>query len=158
MRSARPKTRTLTVYLLKEGVSTPTRALDSIEGLDSYEVRAGRRKMGTLFVRRSDPRPPMWLSFFQGALDRPSRHLLNSSTAAVLLTSASSRRFALTFGHGRHLLKPGSYEENFGLRVTLNAVDPNRIRSVDRKTFDAMSKHTKTQANAAAPQRCLEPN
>jgi len=89
----------------------------------------------------------MWLSFFQGALERPPHGLLNSSTAAVLLTSASSRRFALTFGHGRHLLKPGSYEVVFGLRVTLNAIDPDRIRSVDRKTFDVMSKHTKTQAS-----------
>lgn len=31
--------------------------------------------------------------------------------------------------------------------MTLNAIDPNRIRSVDRKTFDAMSRHTKTQAS-----------
>lgn len=53
----------------------------------------------------------------------------------VLLVKASKRLFALTFGSGRHLLEYGAYERNFGLRVALNLVDPDQIRSAQSRTF-----------------------
>src|SRR5262249_48043820 len=51
-----------------------------------------------------------------------------------------------TFGYGRNLLKPGTYEEDFGLRITLNAVDPNKIKAIDRMTLDAVAQQTRIQA------------
>lgn len=38
---------------------------------------------------------------------------------------------ALTFGMAYHQLKDESYEYDFGLRTTLNAVDPDKIKSTD---------------------------
>src|SRR5207247_6303751 len=58
--------------------------------------------------------------------------------------------FALTFGHGRHLFKPGAWEENFGLRVTLNSIDPEQILSIDRKTLDTLGRHVREQVGRAA--------
>lgn len=41
------------------------------------------------------------------------------------------RCFALSFGHVSHNLKDVSYEYDFGLKVTLNCVDPNELRSTN---------------------------
>ena len=56
----------------------------------------------------------------------------------------------MSFGYGKSLLRPGTWEEDFGLRVTLNAVDPSRIRSIDRVKFDAISQHSQIQASREA--------
>jgi uncharacterized protein (TIGR04141 family) len=53
----------------------------------------------------------------------------------------------MTFGAGRHLLRPEIFQEDFGLRTTLNSVSPDRIRTLDRKTLDATGRHAKEQAS-----------
>ena len=60
------------------------------------------------------------------------------------------RLFALTFGYGKSLLVPGSWDEDFGLKVTLKTVDSNRIRTVDRATLDAIGQHSRIQASREA--------
>jgi uncharacterized protein (TIGR04141 family) len=49
------------------------------------------------------------------------------------------------------LLAPGSFEEDFGLKVTLNCVDPNKVHSIDRTTLDTISRHSQVQASHLAP-------
>jgi uncharacterized protein (TIGR04141 family) len=51
------------------------------------------------------------------------------STGAVLLITANGRVFAVTFGFGHLMLQSGVADERFGLKVTLNAVDHNQLRS-----------------------------
>jgi len=62
----------------------------------------------------------------------------------------AGRLFAVVFGQGRHLLRDGSYEERFGLRVTLNSVDPDSLRAVDVSTLDANPFHGTRQASREA--------
>ncbi len=73
-----------------------------------------------------------------------------ASSAAIWTVQAGERAYALSFGYGKSLLRPGTWEEDFGLRVTLNAVDPSRIRSIDRVKFDAISQHSQIQASREA--------
>jgi uncharacterized protein (TIGR04141 family) len=110
----------------------------------------GNSATGELFVKATLDRTPSWLSLFEGALNLDAADLHNASSAAVLIVTASEKTFALTFGYGRSLLRPGIWEEDFGLRVTLNAVDPLRIRSVDRFKFDAISQHSQIQSSRDA--------
>jgi uncharacterized protein (TIGR04141 family) len=49
----------------------------------------------------------------------------------------------MTFGGGRHLVVPDMVEEDFGLRVVLNSVDPEKLRSVDAKNIDETTMHTR---------------
>ena len=91
-------------------------------------------KGATLYVLRSPSRPPKWADIFAGHA-APALTLKRPTFGAVLLVPASRRLFALTFGSGRHLLEHHSYERNFGLRVALNLVDPDRIRSAQSRTF-----------------------
>src|SRR2546425_782967 len=106
------------------------------------------RTSSTAAIGKSDQ--PCSLSLFEGALDLNAADLHNASSAAVLIVTVSEKTFVLTFGYGRSLLRPGVWEEDFGLRVTLNAVDPLRIRSVDRFKFDAISQHSQIQASRDA--------
>ncbi|MCU1335913.1 MAG: hypothetical protein JWO19_1494 [Bryobacterales bacterium] len=55
--------------------------------------------------------------------------------------------FAVTFGGGHLLLRDGVTDDGFGLKVTLNAVDHNQIRSVDRETLDSATPHSQIQAS-----------
>ena len=75
---------------------------------------------------------------------------VNASNSAVLFIKSSSRIFALTFGHGRHLLKQESFERNFGLKVALNTVNPQKLRSIDLRTFEELPLYTRQQASAAS--------
>jgi uncharacterized protein (TIGR04141 family) len=132
------KAQTLTVFLLRDGL-TARRALRP--GLKRVAVK----NVGDLHVQQNPDAPPKWLTFFEDALtEDPGLH--GASNGGVLTVKRGQRVFAVTFGQGRHLLQSGTWEESFGLRVTLNSVDPERLRSIDRKTFDAITSHTRTQA------------
>ena len=45
------------------------------------------------------------------------------------------------------MLNPTAIEPRFGLRTALNGVDVDQVRSVDRKTLDAVSMYTREQAS-----------
>ncbi len=143
-----PRVRPLTIYLLKSRVQ---RAEDAIEATDS--VRAFPIHVGddgaTLFVKPSRVVPPVWVGLFQGYVDFADVFLRSASSAAVLVLPVAGRWFAATFGYGRHMLEQGIWEPNFGLRVTLNSIDDSSIRSIDRKSFDAIARHTREEASRA---------
>lgn len=144
MTSTSPSTITLTTYLLKPLVKTPDAALrPSVANAAGRDVIPG---VGTLYTQDSHPHPPKWASFFAGAISARKK-LLNSSAAGVLLVERKKRLIAVTFGHGKALLEPGVWEEGFGLRVTLNSIDHTRIKSMDHKTFEAVTRHTRTQTS-----------
>jgi uncharacterized protein (TIGR04141 family) len=140
-----PRTRSLSIYLLRRDVHTPDDAVKSHHSIRRVPIGHGRGAVGVLFHRTTSARPPRWIEFFGSHVNQ--NDFLSSSTSAVLVVRSSSRLFALTFGHGWHLLKPGSYEEDFGLRVTLNSVSPDRVRTIDRKALDATGRHSREQAS-----------
>jgi uncharacterized protein (TIGR04141 family) len=81
-------------------------------------------------------------------LDRDYTNRLRTKTASgVFLFRVERRIFAITFGFGRSLLKPDVSEKRFGLKVVLNRIGDNKLRTVDRKNFDTMQTHTITQMN-----------
>lgn len=142
----------LTIFLIKEGM----RDRDVMDGevlpdLLSIPVIVESKEIGMLHVKHTPAHPPDWAKFFSGSVDLKAKELRNSSVSAIFLTRAGNRLFALSFGHGRHLLNPGCYEERFGLRVTLNSVDPDLLRAVDVTTLEANPFHGKRQAARAAP-------
>jgi len=145
-----PKARSLSIFLIKEEVPSPEGALVDVLPLTRSALTANGQQIGDLYIKGTQDRTPSWLSFFEGAMSSVPPDLHNASAAAVWLIGSGGRVFALTFGYGRSLLRPGTWEEDFGLRVTLNAVDPLRIRSVDRVKFDAISQHSQIQASRDA--------
>jgi uncharacterized protein (TIGR04141 family) len=144
------KARILTIFLLKEGLIEPSQILKPRENLSEVPVNVEGEERGTLFFQPSEKKQPAWLSLFQGAVDIDLKNAYNASTAAVWLLDVGERRVALAFGYGRNMLRPGVYEENFGLKITLNAVDSNKIKSLDRMTLDAVAQQSRIQASRDA--------
>lgn len=97
----------------------------------------------SLFIRARAPHQPGWTRYLAGHVQDPLEGLFAASAAAVLLFEARGRLFAVTFGQGRHLLEPEAFEKDFGLKVVLNSVAPDQLKSVDAKTIDETPVHTR---------------
>jgi uncharacterized protein (TIGR04141 family) len=140
------KTWNLTILLLSSDIRGAEQALKPKHGAAHHVLRTGSTLVGDLYSIQTASGTPKWVRFLESLPDPPLR-LRNMSTSGVLFVERNRHRFVLTFGHGRHLLRPGSWEEGFGLRVTLNSIDPKRIRSIDHKKFEAVTRHSRIQTN-----------
>lgn len=109
--------------------------------------------VGMFFVEESFPHKPGWVTDFFGATIDGQFKILTASSKGVLLTSVNvagnNRIFAITFGHGRHLLREGVVEDRFGLKVVLNTVVPDSLRSIDKHTLGSISKQSREQISKA---------
>jgi uncharacterized protein (TIGR04141 family) len=146
--SNQPKVRSFTIFLLKDSHADPPLKADAV--VTEYPVKQENVQIGSLYIQPSHEQPPAWLSFFIGSVPEFTDRIVTANTAALFVTKVRDKTFAIAFGYGRHLLAPGVWEEDFGLRVTLNSVDPGRIRSVDRLSLDAIGQHSQIQASREA--------
>lgn len=144
-----PRKPTMTTWialLLKEGVdeSNAIRAA-SLSQIQKFDVVASDHRIGAMYLPPKGEFPPGWLKRVRPFV--PDLPNLRNTTfpGAVLLIPVGDRTFALTLGYGRALLAQDSFEDGFGLKVTLNAVPPGNIRAIDRSSFDAFAHQTRTQ-------------
>lgn len=137
----------LNIYLIKDGVSL-SQAVKK-KNVSQIPLHYEEKSVGTLHVKSTKSNQPKWTRFFDGLV---VAHVFgkNSSTAALLVVMAEGRAFGLAFGQGRYLLHPEHVEHNFGLRVTLNSVDENSLRSIDKASFEEQPKHSREQTGKAA--------
>lgn len=125
MKGAMTKSRSFSIYLLKEAYSSTNTLRDEHELVDDAEGEA-LPEGAVLYVLDSKESPPWWKAYFG-----IKKKLLQTLKGAIVFLPVGARTFAITFGHVAHNLKPESYEYDFGLRVTLNSVDPDRLKSLD---------------------------
>lgn len=139
---------TFTIYLLRESIKTAEDAV--VADATMHEISEGQSQYGKLFVKQMRAKPPKWSSLFERYVERRKLGAVQSS-AAVFIVPVDKRLFALTFGHGRFIIRPDAYEERFGLLVTLNSVKSDALRSIDKRTFvdDQNSRVQTSQASAA---------
>jgi uncharacterized protein (TIGR04141 family) len=105
--------------------------------------------IGTFYKESSHPQPPGWIADFFGTTLGPGLGLISSSAKGVFLVRVADdeeeRIFAVIFGLGRHLLNDGVLEERFGLKVVLNSVDPDSLRSIDKTALGSIPKQSREQ-------------
>ena len=104
---------------------------------------------GVFLSKETSPRRPSWIRFVQPAIQTTIDRLWTQTSAAVLLLRSCGRIFAFTFGYGRTLLSPDCYERDFGLRVVLNGVNPDQIRSADMRRIEEATLLTRRQTSRA---------
>lgn len=119
------KTRSFSIYLLKQNFNA-TNALKDDATLEAGVDATGLPEGAVLHVLDKDPYTPWWASFFG-----IQKRLNQASKGSLVFLPAAGHWFALSFGHVAHNLKDESYEYDFGLRVTLNSVDPEKLKSTD---------------------------
>lgn len=119
------RTRPFSIFLLKQGYDAtnslrPDHALEEI--LDARQIPARSR----LFVMDTMPLEPWWRGYF--GIPKSLSHAIKG---ALLFITLEQRCFVLSFGHVFHNLNDSSYEYDFGLKVTLNSLDPLKLKSAD---------------------------
>lgn len=118
------------------------------EALQGFRVPVLDKERDSLFVKASHPSPPRWLALVEGHVEGDGLPpVLGASSSGVLLVPASDRLLAIAFGYGRHLIRQEAVVQDFGLKVVLNSIDPAQIKSVDARTFDELTIHTRRGAS-----------
>lgn len=141
------KTHSLNILLLKTTILSYENALKDQGQVHCEEIDNLTCK-GVFCYKQNPSKPPKWLGLFSSEL-QVEAHLFSSGAAAVFIVEANLRLFALCFGYGRYLLKDDCFEENFGLKVVLNSVNPEKIRSIDIQSLDAVPLMNRSQASVA---------
>ena len=118
------KTRPFSIYLLKSGFdATNTLVQDhDLEKTTSSALPAG----SAIFILDKQPTYPWWRSYFQLDLE-----IKQAGKGALGFLPVGQRYFALSFGHVYYNLKDQAYEHDFGLKVTLNCIEPKELKSTD---------------------------
>ena len=141
----------LTIFKIKAGITDHDEIIVGRDRLRNFPVRLGRELLGILYIRRNPLKLPRWLGFFDGVVDFEGVELRTTAASAVLVIQReSSNVFALAFGYGRWMIRETAIESRFGLRVTLNAIDPSSIQSIDHKRLEAISRQTREQLSRAS--------
>ncbi len=101
----------------------------------------------TIYVKNSFPHPPAWAKIFTDISDFPVEIFGSaSSVGAVCILRCRGNTFILSFGTGYHLIRQDLIERDFGLRVTLNSVDPDKLRSLDKASYVDNPLNSRTQS------------
>jgi len=137
----------LSIFLFKEECDSPKDTLKDEKSLTKYVIKGHKEEEMALYVKGSKSFLPKWLAFFEGFLTQKIENVFNSSSSAVLLLKHDKRIFAFAFGYGRGFLNLNLVEDNFGLKVALNSIDADKIRSVDIKNLDTVVRHSKVQTS-----------
>ncbi|WEK58260.1 MAG: TIGR04141 family sporadically distributed protein [Candidatus Brevundimonas phytovorans] len=119
------KSRPFSIYLLKTGVTADT-ALRQDHELESA-VAQKLPEGSSLFILDSDATRPWWREYF----GVEKEDLWQQQKGALVFLPVGDRCFALSFGQALHHLDERAFEYDFGLRVTLNSLDPKHLKSAD---------------------------
>ncbi|WP_439373074.1 DUF6119 family protein [Bradyrhizobium sp. DASA03120] len=137
-----PNLKSFSLYLAKADVKAfDTLLTDTARAM----VRAGEAKSHTssrfgdgaaLYVFPGRKQVPKWVPLLRSAFANLEDHFARSP-CALLLFQRNSHIFALTFSYAHVYLDDAKTEADFGLKVAVNAVSDEKLRSVERANIGA---------------------
>ncbi|HEX2581778.1 MAG TPA: TIGR04141 family sporadically distributed protein [Dongiaceae bacterium] len=137
------KTNKLAIYLIK----MEYQEYDKIVKPDAKPFPIG--DIGIFYAEESYVRAPNWVEDFFGNALAGKLRLLTASSKGLLLVDIKDKEhkriFAIAFGTGRYLLNDDVIEERFGLKVVLNTVTPDSLRSIDKTILGSIPKQSREQ-------------
>ncbi|GAA0350594.1 hypothetical protein GCM10009092_13740 [Bowmanella denitrificans] len=149
MRTPKKRKEKLSIYLAKPGIECDASKAVNLENSKPPIEMEVQGLEATLYVKKEPPKPPPpWTKLFTDHQDLPEDIFGGrKSVGAALAVRLDENLFVLTFGTGFHLLKNEAIERDFGLRVTLNSVDPDKLRSLDKASYDHNPLNSRTQSS-----------
>jgi len=151
MRENQARREHLTIYLVKDAKLTDEQIVktDQVKLPCDLKISEG---VARLYAKKSlRPKLPDWAPFLLFSQDVPADLFQGTrSEGAVLLVRHVGALFALSFGMGRHLINMDLVERDFGLRVTLNSIDPLKLRSLDKACHEVNPLHVRSQSTRDA--------
>ena len=146
--------RTLRVVLFQSGTTLQSAIRPDAQG-EEIQVKPDLGLDARIHIVDSRRGRPSWLAYMEDATAEPLPDLLNQANGSVILVEVThggeTRILAYTFGNGRTLLTLDAIEHDFGLRVVVNSVDPDRLRRVETKVFEDLVVHTARQVSRHSP-------
>lgn len=137
------KTNKITVFLISEAA----KEIDQIIEPGATEIKIDG--IGSFFSIDSSIYQPDWVKDFFGDQIGDKFKIRTASSRGLLLVpfgdGAAKRFFAVAFGHGRHYLQEGVIDDRFGLKVVLNTVERNSLRSIDKTALGSLPKQSREQ-------------
>jgi uncharacterized protein (TIGR04141 family) len=137
----------LRIYLIEKSINQDDEILRDKRSLKQKSLKKSVGFEGRLYYRDPRSSEPAWTEFLRPNVHGGLDPLRNTSTDAVLLLKVKGQFVALVFGHGRSLLIPDSWEMDFGLKVTLNSVNPDELKSIDCRTPEDITLQTRRQVS-----------
>jgi uncharacterized protein (TIGR04141 family) len=132
-------------YLLS--TSDADQAIEGVADLDRFEINIAGSPAGHLYMAQPVDRTPNWYSALKGFMNAVPYELNTRRSKAVWLLPRGTRSIAIPFGDGRFLLNRRKTIANFGLMSVLNAVDAGSIRTLRKRTLDALVPYSRYQAS-----------
>ena len=120
------KSRGFSIYLLKDTFSNEN-ALKDDHNLELLSEDNNNLPNGSIMYLADRPGNAPWWKNYWGI----NKDLYQVQKGALIFLPVNNRWVVLTFGMTYHQLKDNCYEYDFGLRTTLNALDPKKIKSTD---------------------------
>ncbi len=119
------KSRSFSIFLLKKTFDAGNSLKEGLK-LENDNCATLLPPDGSLFLLDNPIQQPWWINYF--GIQKPLRQGLKG---AIVFIPVRNRVFALTFSQGAHKLNDESYEYDFGLRVTLNCVETEKLKNID---------------------------
>lgn len=121
------KSRSFSIYLLKDGYNS-TNSLKEGHHLQRISENNANLPVDTvMYILNNPSTSPWWKDYWGVNIDLQQSH----KGALVFLKINDTNWIALTFGSTYHQLKDEAFVHDFGIRTTLNALDPLKIKSTD---------------------------
>ncbi|GAA0365636.1 hypothetical protein GCM10008932_17270 [Alkalibacterium iburiense] len=138
----------LTAYLVKNEYRNHNYSqLVRNQNYHSYPIKGNLNIEGQIILGFEQEKPPDWLSFLELGTDEDIPNMSNKSTRAVIFIKYLEHLLIFAHGQGRHMIKENVYEKDFGLKVVLNSIHPDNLRSIDSVNIDISSIQTRSQSN-----------
>ena len=138
----------LSIYLARDSNNPDSDIIKVENSKEPIRLDLPDIESAILYVKRQPPKSaPPWTRLFtiDNQVDA-SEFGMSSNVGAVFVVRAAGATFVLSFGTGFHLLKSESIERDFGLKVTLNSVNPDKLRSLDKASYDHNPLNSRTQS------------
>lgn len=137
----------LSIYLARNGGSSDADLIHTEGAKEPFALEVPGCKALLYIKLEKTGGAPSWTKLFTSGGGVPEEAFGRSRTVgAVLVVRRNDRSYLLSFGSGFHLLKDGALERDFGLRVALNSVEPTKLRSLDKASYDHNPLNSRTQS------------
>lgn len=138
----------LSIYLAKNGIIQDDHLLD-LERMRKAKYLNIPDTESVIYIHQPKPaRYPDWVGYIISSQSEIGYEDFSKcqSESAVIIVRFSGVIFLITFGGGHHKVKKESIERDFGLRVTLNSVDPDKLKSLDKSNYQDSPLNTRSQS------------
>lgn len=144
------KTQNVSIRLLRDHVAPDQAVRDGVTLEDWSAFEGAKIATGPL-----GGGPPGWSDFLELTPER--KNTLHQRFAyGLVFLNVDQRWFAVAFGLGHSKLDPAAVEQDFGLRVVVNAVDHKKLRSADLRTPDANTLSRRSQTSRGSERNAFE--